>query len=89
MPQGAAYRGIRQACGDAAVQRSRAVQQIGTHPAADGDAIAVHAHQFEAKQMIEGMPGEEIQRLSRGICDLPNWVGSSLMILALSRQKEK
>ena len=65
MPQRAAHGRIGEARGDAAVQRTRAVQQIGPHPALDGDAVAVNAHQLEAKQVIERMPGEEIRASRR------------------------
>jgi hypothetical protein len=38
---------------------SRAVQEVGTHAALDGETVAVDAHQFQPKQVIEGMPGKE------------------------------
>ena len=44
---------------DASMQRARAVQQLGPDAAADGDAVAVEAHEFESQQMVEGVPGEK------------------------------
>ena len=45
---------------DASVQRTMAVQQFRTYVALDGHTIAMHAHQFESQQVIEGVPCEEI-----------------------------
>jgi len=55
----AAYRRIRDTRRDAAVQRARAVQQLRTDSALDGDAVAMHAYQLESQQVVERMPGEQ------------------------------
>lgn len=57
---------VGQAGGDAAVYRSRAVQEFGAHLALDGETIAMHANQFESKQVIERMPGREVPGCSAG-----------------------
>ena len=58
--QRAAHGRVGNAGGDAAVQRSRAVEERGTDPALERETIAVDAHQFQPKQVIEGMVGEEL-----------------------------
>jgi len=58
---------IGQAGGDAAVNRSRAVEEFGAHAALDGETIAMHANQLQSKQVIERMPFQELPGF-RGCC---------------------
>ena len=50
---------IGKARGDAAVKRSRGVQEFGADVALNGETVAVHANQFQSQQVIERMPGEK------------------------------
>lgn len=57
------HRRVRQARRDAAVDRSGAVQQFRTHPAADRDAIAMYPDQLESQQMVECVTREKVDSL--------------------------
>ena len=57
--QRAADRRVGYAGGDASVHGPGAVKQFGADAALDGNTVAMGAEQFEAQQVIEGVPGEK------------------------------
>jgi hypothetical protein len=59
MLQCGADRRISNARRDAAMERSRGVQELGAYAALDCETIAMHANQLESQQMIEGMLGQK------------------------------
>jgi hypothetical protein len=55
----ATYRGVGDARRDASVQGAGGIQQFRAQPALYGEAVAMHANDLQAEQVIECVFGEE------------------------------
>jgi hypothetical protein len=62
--QRAAHGSVGNTRAHTAVQRARAVHQLGAQAALNGETVTVHTHQLESQQVIERVACEKISNVS-------------------------